>query len=709
MGAATICGRGLAQASAQASHPAAPVSTDAPSSAPGAVPQAPPLTSIIHSNDILAHLNATIHFYRTATTFTQKVGEPSDSLFHDEAITLSTQIAQLAFQSAKAEAAMLAPASKHEEPGHHFEHAEKHASANDARDTSTASDSSAEAVTPQQKKLSDLVASTHAQIAQLQASIAALDHKISAAPASKLAALHAQRDNLQGQLDLTQSMHEALDKYQAFASTNPSDDSALGSKIARLELSAPGITPFMANLAPGSSPAAPSAATVKQRQVAAQGFIQSVNSVQSAGVLGQAEAVFSQMNTLRQLTNWMKENDALRAQVEQLHAPLVTLLRQTLQQGQALAETSAMPTPATPALSAKPGVSKTKPAKPAAATPPPVSSLQDYEQLAKRFQQISAASLPLAQETLLLDQSHANLQQWHDSINVEYEGILRSLLWLLVKIALAFGVVLILGEVWRRATIKYVHELRRRRQLLIVRRFIMSFFMGVVLISGFVSQISSLATFAGFLTAGIAVGLQTVLLSVAAYFFIVGRYGVRVGDRISVAGVTGDVMEVGLVRMYVMEHAGSGIDLYPTGRVAVFSNAVLFQATTPLYKHIPGPEYGWREVAGKLTETGDFKGAAEKITALVTSVFQKYQPEIERQHGSMAMHWDISAESPKIESRLQYVDGGLEFKVRFPVLLRHAADADDAVTRALVALSQGDPALQAAIQGSPILRTTMKI
>ncbi|HUZ04381.1 MAG TPA: hypothetical protein VMU62_03405, partial [Acidobacteriaceae bacterium] len=265
------------------------------------------------------------------------------------------------------------------------------------------------------------------------------------------------------------------------------------------------------------------------------------------------------------------------------------------------------------------------------------------------------------------------------------------------------------GEVWRRASVKYVHDLRRRRQLLIIRRFTMGFFMGIVLISGFVSQISSLATFAGFLTAGIAVGLQTILLSVAAYFFIVGRYGVRVGDRISVAGVTGDVMEVGLVRMYVMELAGTGIDLYPTGRVAVFSNAVLFQATTPLYKQIPGTEYGWREVALKLNETADFKGAAEKITALVTTLYKKYQQEIERQHGSLALHWDISAEVPKIESRLQYVDGGLEFKVRYPVLLRHAAESDEAVTRALVALSQSDAAFQAAVQGPPVLRTTVKV
>src|SRR6202030_4289324 len=132
----------------------------------------------------------------------------------------------------------------------------------------------------------------------------------------------------------------------------------------------------------------------------------------------------------------------------------------------------------------------------------------------------------------------------------------------------------ILSEIWRRLTFRYIRDPRRRRQFLLMRRFVMGFLVGIVLIMGFVSEFSSLATFAGFVTAGIAVGLQAILLSIAAYFFVIGRYGIRVGDRISVAGVTGDVIDIGLVRLYLMELATSGADFYPTGRIVVFSNSV---------------------------------------------------------------------------------------------------------------------------------------
>src|SRR5262249_50092908 len=151
---------------------------------------------------------------------------------------------------------------------------------------------------------------------------------------------------------------------------------------------------------------------------------------------------------------------------------------------------------------------------------------------------------------------------------------------------------------------------RRRRQFLILRRFVTGFLVIVVVVVGFVSEIGSLATFAGFITAGIAVALQTVILSIAAYFFLVGRYGLRVGDRVTAGGVTGDVVDVGLVRLYLMELAGNGVDVYPTGRVVVFSNSVLFQAN-PLFKQIPGTEFAWREVSVPLAPTGDY-ALAEK-------------------------------------------------------------------------------------------------
>ena len=115
---------------------------------------------------------------------------------------------------------------------------------------------------------------------------------------------------------------------------------------------------------------------------------------------------------------------------------------------------------------------------------------------------------------------------------------------------------------------------------------------------------SSLATYAGLLTAGLAVALQNVIVSIVAYFFLIGRYGLRVGDRVTISGVTGDVLEIGLVRLYLMEMTGGAADLQPTGRVVGFSNSVLFQPSA-LFRQMPGADYVWHSVALTLTPDTD--------------------------------------------------------------------------------------------------------
>jgi small-conductance mechanosensitive channel len=80
-------------------------------------------------------------------------------------------------------------------------------------------------------------------------------------------------------------------------------------------------------------------------------------------------------------------------------------------------------------------------------------------------------------------------------------------------------------------------------------------------------------------------------MAIAGYFFLIGKYGVKMGDRVQISGVTGDVIDIGLIRLHLMEIGDVGTDRQPTGRVVVFSNAVVFQPTASFYKQIPGTNF----------------------------------------------------------------------------------------------------------------------
>jgi small-conductance mechanosensitive channel len=532
----------------------------------------------------------------------------------------------------------------------------------------TGAASGAQASTP--SALAKLESDTNARITALQAELGDLNQQIASASKAKRQPLIAQKESAEGELELRNAMRDALQQMAQFISANgEGGKGGLEGSINELRRSVPELAngnaaKTVAKPATGSTPS-------------------------SAGLIGEIIALYDQLQAMHQLSLMMQETARVRDAANKLHSPLVATLRATMAQGQQLASNSGQPAAANGSTQ-------------------PEQQRQQFEKLAARFKQIAAASIPLSQEIILLDQSGTNFLDWRQSVVHESNGILRSIVLRVFSIALAMGVILLLSEIWRRVTFRYVADLRRRRQFLVLRRVVMGFCMGIVLILGFVSEFSSLATFAGFITAGLAVGLQTILLSVAAYFFLVGRWGIRVGDRITVATVTGDVVDIGLVRLYLMELAGTGVDLYPTGRIVVFSNSVLFQPTTPLFKQLPGSEYAWHEVSLVLTPGGKYGLVESQVLEAVRSVHAEYKDELQRQLGNAERRIDIPLRPPEPQGQLQYSDAGLEYAVRYPVALRQAAEIDEKITRKLLDMLQPQAELQGSISGFPKIRAAVK-
>jgi small-conductance mechanosensitive channel len=520
--------------------------------------------------------------------------------------------------------------------------------------------------------LAKLESDTNARITTLEAEIPDLTQQIASAPKAKRQPLIAQKDNAEGELELRKAMRDTFQQLAQFTSAKgEGGKDGLEGKINELRHSIPELSNA-------------SASKMVTKPPTASGSIPS-----SGGLIGEVIALYDQLQAMHQLSQLTQETARVRDAANKLRSPMVATLRATITQGQQLASTPATTTAGNAAA-------------------PPAQQKQQFEALAARFKQISGASLPLSQEIILLDQSSSTFQEWRQSILHESNGILRSIILRVLSIAVAMGVILLLSEVWRRVTFRYVSDVRRRRQFLVLRRVVMGFCMGIVLILGFVSEFSSLATFAGFITAGLAVGLQTILLSVAAYFFLVGRWGIRVGDRISVASVTGDVIDIGLVRLYLMELAGTGVDLYPTGRVVVFSNSVLFQPTTPLFKQIPGSEYAWHEVSILLNPGGKYDLIESQLMEAVRSVHKEYSDDLQRQLGYTERRMDISVRPPEPHGQLQYGDSGLEYAVRYPVDLRKASEVDEKITRKVLEMLQQPGDLQASISGVPKIRAAVK-
>jgi small-conductance mechanosensitive channel len=598
---------------------------------------------------ILHHLNAVITWYRDSTTKIKSVGLPSDAIYQDNARELAAEAVRLAFQSARAEASMIAANSK----------------------TASATPAAPSGTPPtQQQNLSQTATKIAAQVDDAQTKLDAVNKQLATAPRSKQKDLIAERDRFQGLLSLDKALQETIQKMASFVGGSVEGTEGLEGSINELARSVPEAINDPASKKTAAAPVISKPATTSA----------------PSGLIGQSLALLDQVQTMNAIDQMTDETAKMRATAEALRKPLRDTLVATIQRGRDLASQTQGP----------------------AAGPASQTTAQEFQAITAKFKELAGATLPLSQELVVLDQSYANFLEWRKSIVFESQSELRAVLTRVLGIALALGAVFILSNVWGRLTFRYVQDPRRRRQFLLMRRFVMGFLVGVVLIMGFISEFSSLATFAGFVTAGIAVGLQAILLSIAAYFFVIGRYGIRVGDRISVAGVTGDVIDIGLVRLYLMELAGTGIELYPTGRVVMFSNSVLFQAGTPLFKQVPGTEYAWHEVAISLAPGSNYKLVQDQISRVVGSVYEKYREVIESQLGGIERRLEVQLKAPVPESKLQFTDAALEFVVRYPVDIRRASEIDENVTRAVLDVLDTNEALKTAVASPPKIRAAIK-
>lgn len=143
-----------------------------------------------------------------------------------------------------------------------------------------------------------------------------------------------------------------------------------------------------------------------------------------------------------------------------------------------------------------------------------------------------------------------------------------------VIVVLIVGLIVAIGEVARRLVLSRIPDLSRQRVVGMVYRLVTLLASVAVAILGLASDVRSFATYFGLLTAGLAVALQNVILASLGYLLLIGKRGIRLGDRVQVSDVTGQVIHMGLLQFQLRE-----FDVRRqvfTGQVATFSNSLVF-------------------------------------------------------------------------------------------------------------------------------------
>ena len=222
---------------------------------------------------------------------------------------------------------------------------------------------------------------------------------------------------------------------------------------------------------------------------------------------------------------------------------------------------------------------------------------------------------------------------------------------------------------------------------------------------------NNLTTALGILGAGLAIASQELIGSLAAGVNIWVGNIYRVGDRVRIGDVIGDVMDISLARTTVME-VGEWVkaDQY-TGRVVNVANRMVW--THPVYNFTQHWGYLWDEITLPISYESDWQRAAELMLEHGQTYTAELQADAEAKLNKMIDRYPLKDTKVEPTLYLAMTDNWIEMTLRFVVDAQERRRVKDEMHRDLLQHFQAEENIKVAsttieIVGFPTLQVDQR-
>jgi len=191
----------------------------------------------------------------------------------------------------------------------------------------------------------------------------------------------------------------------------------------------------------------------------------------------------------------------------------------------------------------------------------------------------------------------------------------------------------------------------------------------------------------GLAAAGLAFAMQEVIGALAGWFNVLSGRIFRVGDRIQMGGVRGDVIDITPLRTKVMEvgadpEAGSWVrGRQFTGRVVAISNKATF--TEPVFNFSAAFDHLWEEVVIPVS----YRSAWSQASGILRDEAVRVSSTEDAAEAIDRMRRSYPVPAAELEPRVfaNATSDYVELTARFVVPVRHAREVKDRLTRRVLA------------------------
>jgi hypothetical protein len=496
-----------------------------------------PSTYRLPSNSqVIAYLLQSVNWYRHVYTERQVANEPTDLMFLDDNQATEREIVELSFEFAKAEAML------------------------ETSDASSHGRSAASGPPPADlRHFIELKNRNDQRSQQAIEEIKNLNKRVNRAKGTDRRELKAAEEGAQTRLQLLNAVGQALNDLVEFVQS-PGEGQAHGGHLNST------IDDLAQSIPEMKSDAVPSATARPQETIS--GIANA-----DAGILGLVSDVSAMKRKLHVVDEKIRLTDTLTLSANDLRIPLADFITRLIQ-----------------------GVATSN------SETGDLLSLREQKShldaITVDLKELSPIIVTLDKQKVLLAEYRSHLLPWRIAVAGQYRQAWKQLLIRVIVILSIIGLLFAIGWLSRRFTLRHVHDPNRRRFISMSHQFVTLFAVTVVMVFVLASDLKSVATYFGLLSAGLLLALENVILATLGSLLLVGKRGIRIGDRVRVSGVTGDVIDMGLLQFQLRE-----VDVENgryTGHVATFSNSLVFVSpATGLMRFDSAPETTSQAAASK--------------------------------------------------------------------------------------------------------------
>ncbi len=195
-------------------------------------------------------------------------------------------------------------------------------------------------------------------------------------------------------------------------------------------------------------------------------------------------------------------------------------------------------------------------------------------------------------------------------------------------------------------------------------------------------ELGSIGTFLGLLTAGVAIALRDPLVDLAGWAFVLWRRPFATGDRITIQGHTGDVIDQRVFQFTLLEvgtNTGAG---QSTGRIVHVPNGWVF--SNSVTNHTGRFAYIWHEVAVVVTFESDWRSAKQILLEVAGECAEHLSDDAERTLRRAARDYFIfySKLTPTVYTTV--IGEGIQLTIRYLVSPRRVRGSEQDVWEAVL-------------------------